>query len=144
LKKENFGLKMRVYYLSQNLQNLTPAGMQHIIHQHAEFKCLIEEWKRGRPFDINDIPDFGNNPMFTPTRDKYESVDLKNTEEALVNTEKALADTEQALVNTEQELLSETAKNSNMVSQLRKARKMLKLLDSYVNGRLNLIKIMAG
>jgi hypothetical protein len=112
---------MRIYYLSQNIQNLTPNGMQHIIHQHAEFKCLVEEWQRGRPFDINDIPDFGTNPMFSPTRAKYESVDFKNMENALAN--------------TEQELLSKTVKNSTMVSQLRKARKMLKELDSYVNGK---------
>ena len=99
---------------------MTPAGMQHIIHQHAEFKCLVEEWKRGRPFDINDIPEFGTNSMYTPSRSAYESVDLQNVEDALAN--------------TEQELLLETVKNSNMVSQLRKARKMLKQLDAYVNG----------
>ena len=106
--------------LSQNIQNLTPAGMQHIIHQHSEFKCLVEEWKRGRPFDIDDIPDFGSNPMFIPSRDRYDSGDLKNAEEALAN--------------KEQQLLSETVKNSTMVSQLRKARKMLKEFDSCVNG----------
>ncbi|KAI8902778.1 hypothetical protein BC833DRAFT_572535 [Globomyces pollinis-pini] len=31
LRKENFGLKMRIYFLQQNIQNLTPEGMHTIV-----------------------------------------------------------------------------------------------------------------
>lgn len=31
LKKENFGLKMRIYYLLENIDKLTPEGLKEIV-----------------------------------------------------------------------------------------------------------------
>ncbi len=31
LKKENFGLKLRIYYLTENLEKLTPEGIKDIV-----------------------------------------------------------------------------------------------------------------
>jgi hypothetical protein len=33
LKKENFGLKMRIYYLQENIDKLTPEGLRLIVHE---------------------------------------------------------------------------------------------------------------
>ncbi|KAJ3305020.1 hypothetical protein HDV03_002102 [Kappamyces sp. JEL0829] len=46
LKKENFGLKMRIYYLQQNAERLTPAGMHQILLEHAELTTQVEDLKQ--------------------------------------------------------------------------------------------------
>jgi hypothetical protein len=33
LKKENFGLKMRIYFLQENIDKLTPEGMSVIVKE---------------------------------------------------------------------------------------------------------------
>ena len=43
LKKENFGLKMRVYFLTETLHNLSPEGIKDIVNEHAELKALAED-----------------------------------------------------------------------------------------------------
>ena len=41
LKKENFSLKMRIYFLTENMEYLGPESIQRIIKEHAELKCLL-------------------------------------------------------------------------------------------------------
>ncbi|KAL2919987.1 hypothetical protein HK105_200053 [Polyrhizophydium stewartii] len=43
LKKENFGLKMRVYFLTENLQKMSPEGVREIVNEHAELKAIVED-----------------------------------------------------------------------------------------------------
>ncbi|KAL5039024.1 hypothetical protein BDEG_27076 [Batrachochytrium dendrobatidis JEL423] len=45
LKKENFGLKMRCYFLTENLEKLSPEGLKEIINEHAELKAIMEDMR---------------------------------------------------------------------------------------------------
>ncbi|KAH6569329.1 hypothetical protein BASA60_008249 [Batrachochytrium salamandrivorans] len=45
LKKENFGMKMRVYFLTETIQKLSPEGVKEIIIEHAELKAIVEDMR---------------------------------------------------------------------------------------------------
>ena len=54
LKKENFSLKMRIYYLTENLSRLSPEGMLDMVTEHAQMKASLEHYKNqgGQPLKV--------------------------------------------------------------------------------------------
>jgi hypothetical protein len=43
LKKENFGLKMRIYYLQETLQSLTPEMQDQVLSQVSFIHFFIQK-----------------------------------------------------------------------------------------------------
>eukprot|EP00842_Homolaphlyctis_polyrhiza_P006990 jgi/Hompol1/880/HPOL_005449-RA len=104
LKKENFGLKMRVYFLAENLQKMSPEGVREIVNEHAELKAMIEDIKLEKRLEEQS------------KEPKSESIQVESSQE--LGPQRSQQDLENALAEATSELSSKKTEAQNLAEEL--------------------------
>ncbi|KAI8923845.1 hypothetical protein BC831DRAFT_468763, partial [Entophlyctis helioformis] len=104
LKKENFGLKMRVYFLTENLQKMSPEGVADIVNEHAELKAIVEDMR-----------------LESRLRDELEG-DIASK---IVPAQETIERLEQRIRELEGQVLGKTAEADNIAMELQEAHRVM-------------------
>ncbi|KAJ3050472.1 hypothetical protein HK097_008565 [Rhizophlyctis rosea] len=70
LKKENFNLKMRIYYLQEQIQKNTPEGISELMNENADFKVHVENLEA-------ELADYHNS--YEELQMQHEELEAKST-----------------------------------------------------------------